>query len=284
MEQNVPRRLQRFYRGGENKAAEEPRRANYYDQPFQNLEQDETESPTGREILKKIPSTNYEDVPIDSTNAEDIKKIEQRNLESKLALEEIEKFKKENKRLPTKEEADQIAESLYSQFKNTDTSPLYEGITPKNVLGQVESKPKHGRHGREEQKTPIAGNEQQKGNKIPSLQDEQKTSSPTGIEDLNLKSMLGKNASEKPKKSEEDEFDLGLDEASGESNASNESEPEEESIEDMSFEEGENCPNCKKTAEKTLYCSKCGAAFCANCAATQGNNLLCPKCGSKIKI
>ncbi len=106
VEEKIPRRLKRFYRTNQT-----PQNNNYnYSDNFnsQNYEQS-----------SKIPTMDYED--IDEKNLQEIKKVEQQSLEEKLALLEIEKFKKENKRMPSKEEQDQLASSLYEQFKNNET-------------------------------------------------------------------------------------------------------------------------------------------------------------------
>ena len=105
-DKNVPRRMRRFYRQGEQAPPEKV----YYS---------EEEKGTG---FGNIPSMEYEDLEkhISDENKKEIRRLEQTDLEQKLALFEVEKFKKENKRLPNKKESQQIADSLYSQFKDSE--------------------------------------------------------------------------------------------------------------------------------------------------------------------
>lgn len=119
-EEKVPRRLKRFYR---------PQNEKNYNSNFNDLNYSKNDD------YSRIPSMDYED--IDEKNLKEIEKIEQKNLEEKLATLEIEKFKKENKRMPNKNEQEQLANSLYEQFKNNpikisqDYDEESEIITPR---------------------------------------------------------------------------------------------------------------------------------------------------------
>jgi hypothetical protein len=113
----MPRRMKRFYR---NKDSENEEYEDYDSEYYgQGRGEDKYNSP-----ISKLPGMDYED--IDKKNENEIKKMEQMNLEEKLALMEVEKFKKEKKRLPNKKEAEGIADNLYEQFKNKDMGELEE--------------------------------------------------------------------------------------------------------------------------------------------------------------
>lgn len=107
---------------------------------------------------------------------------------------------------------------------------------------------------------------------------QQPTESETQLEQLKkmeFKDLLKESEEAKGEKSEEDE----LKELEGEEG--------EESLE--GGEEGaQKCPNCKRLAEKILYCPECGTGFCKQCAKSfkkQGNGEFyqCPGCEAYVK-
>jgi len=103
-ENNIPRRMQRFYREKNKTTAGNE---TYYPE---------------EEYSKILPSMEYEDLEkhLSDENKKEMKRLEQGDLEQKLALFEVEKFKKTNKRLPNKKESQQIADSVYTQLKESD--------------------------------------------------------------------------------------------------------------------------------------------------------------------
>ncbi len=304
----VPRRMMRFYRK-ENSPSMVSGQEQNYDNPQQN--QEEYDSPTGRPILKSIPGMDYQDIEIDKKNLEEIKKIEEKNMEEKLALEQIEIFKKENKRLPTKQESDQIAETLYTQLKNSDDEEVSEQINNplrhEYVEGEVATESRRSRRmarvkGKEilentqklsvqEQRT-----KQRELDKQQRLASQQKKQTPQPVQQTqefvpiqpsseiaDVKSLLEDDLdlTEKKKgKKGEDEFDLGLDDDVPEEQATN---LDSDNIEDISTDE-EECPNCKKDTSKIIYCPKCGTAYCDKCGKKEvTGQYVCPKCGAKTK-
>jgi hypothetical protein len=305
----VPRRVQRFYR---NNSAPQPEN----DYQTEEQKQEEYDSPTGRPILQTIPGMDYQDIEIDKKNMEEIKKIEQKNMEEKLALDQIERFKKENKRLPTKQESDQIAETLYTQLKNSDDEEVSEEM--KNPLrheyieGENEASGQ-GESRRSRRMARIKGKELLENTQKLSVQEQrakqreiekqerllaqqkkhpqqtaqvsqeyapiQPSSEIADVKSL-LEEDLGLEEKGKNKKKGEDEFDLGMDdEVNEEATVNNDS----DNIDDLALDE-EECPNCKKDTSKIIYCPKCGTAYCSNCGKKDvTNQYICPKCGAKTK-
>jgi hypothetical protein len=262
MPENVPRRMMRFYRGAEKKQ-----------QVQENYKEEDFLAPDGRPILSGIPSMSYEDLEIDKKNYEELKKIEERNVEEKLALDEVESFKNKNNRLPNKEESNRIAETLYTQLKNTDMSKIY----PEDDLQPTRGHNRRGNRridrtkGKEEQPPTI--NEGIK-------QEKEQLQQPFSSNIVDVKSLLEDDTDFTSDSKKKDEFDLGLDEDFDENK-----EMIKEDIEDTEedLDKKTKCPNCKKGVEKIIYCSKCGNAFCEKCAKKEGEHIFCPKCNQKIK-
>ncbi|MFA6065218.1 MAG: hypothetical protein WCW44_01365 [archaeon] len=273
---NVPRRLARFYRNGE---APEQTEGQNWQPPAQGQKEilkEDPFAPNGRPLLQEIPSMGYEDLT--NKNYEEIRQVEQTNMEQKLALQEIEKFKRENNRMPTQKESDSIAESLFSQLKNSDMNALYpESAIPGENQQQTQRGGHRGRRGERMEQTPAQ--------KMPSTQKGIPTEEPIQNQPLNeVKDLFGEEESKKGKKKSEDDFDLGLDEDLGNSGNEDISSIEDTGdIEDISLDDKSECPNCKKDTEHIVYCPKCGTAFCEKCGKKQGNEYTCPKCGTKTK-
>lgn len=291
MPENVPRRMMRFYRAGGNPAeGNNPSGENFSQNENYSKNEDYSKSesgedpfaPNGRPLLSKIPSMNYEDV--DSKNAEELKKIQQKNAEERLALGQVEKFKQQYNRLPNKEESDKIAENLYTQLKDTDLSKLY----PEMNLPEEQNYSQSPQDPRSRRLARIKGKDEEKEEKTqapknspPQKPTSQAQSLGIGSELADVKSLLEDESGPKTKKGKAtDEFDIGLDEEDEE-----EAPIEEETndIESIDIKETTNCPNCKKEAEKIIFCPKCGTAYCNNCAKKENGQYICPKCGTKTK-
>jgi len=294
MQQNIPRRLMRFYRGGGNQQTLE-QNTNYDQNNYnqKNTIEEDPFSPTGRPLLGEIPSMSYEDLEKNKKNYEELKHIEQKNMEEKLALDEVERFKKTHNRMPTKEESEKIAETLYTQLKNTDVNALYANVkeNQSQIPGSMEGLPNdYGHETNRRSRRTLRADAKKQGQipttdanlgKEPSIP--QQTSQSVGAEIADVKSLLEDESDEKGKKRKaEDEFDLGLGDDVSSTPEGGEIGGEEE-IENIELSDKEICPNCKKETEKVIYCSKCGAAFCKICAKKEGNNTICPKCGTKTK-
>ncbi len=284
MAEYVPRRLRRFYRKNNEAPQNEEQRysqnvgqdvgswgLNETDQAFNEIEKND---------LEKIPSMSYEDLSIKEKNLKDIAAYEKKNVESSLAENEIEKFKRENKRLPSKQESEKIAENLYVQLKDNpiDYGEQTAGLSRRELR----------RHGRNR------GQEQMLGTAMPGEVPQEQVQKGAEVQKqkvADIKSIIEDEP--RKKKIEADEFDLGLSSEDSDGLSLSEDANDTESIDDlgnMDLNLGEEiCPNCHKNTEKIIYCSKCGAAYCQSCAKkTSGNEakneIICPKCGTKTKI
>jgi hypothetical protein len=279
MEETIPRRLARFNR---NQNSNQQQYSYDNTQPPQNSRQNrfnynQTQKEENFEIdqIKKIPSMDYNDVNLeaDKKNIEELKKIQEKNLVEKLALEEVEKFKVQNKRMPNSKEEEQIAESLYTQLKKDSFN------TQSN--NSIQNNP-HGRNKRRNAETQNMG--QGFDESVPNTATPQQSINQNSNSQVtDIKDLFGDNENDTQKNiNQKDEFDMDIGEVSEIDSIENKVEEELERTETNLNEK--SCPNCKKKTEKVIYCPKCGAAFCTNCAKIQGKDKVCPKCGAKIKI
>jgi hypothetical protein len=184
--ENVPRRLRRFYRSEESNNND-----NYYNQDNYSNTSAKYDDPTFSKG-RSIPTMDYED--IDEKNLNEIKKVEQQSLEEKLAMLEIEKFKKEKNRMPNKDEQEKLASSLYEQFKNNPSDP--DSISEQDVRV-------HGRDRRRGRHNENATNDNLETNVEP-------IESPIVGGTTDIKSLFEDSNSSKNSK-KDDDFDLNLD-------------------------------------------------------------------------
>jgi len=270
MDQTVPRRLARFYRNQNQTQPPEdysnpPLKEDYSQNKFEYTQKDK-QNVFGSNQDKGIPSMDYDDVnlELDKRNLEEIKKLQEKNLVEKLALDEVEKFKVQNKRMPNSKEEEQIAENLYNQLKTNSI----------NTSDQTSSRRRNKKEKTLESQNTVKEFEDTPIKPLPTNYDDSQV---TGVKDL-----FGEDNEKQSKSGEKDEFDISI----GDLNEENDSNKEEDidTIDDTNDEEKSTCPNCKKQTEKIIYCSKCGTAFCINCAKTQENDKLCPKCKTRVKI
>ena len=258
-EKKVPRRMRRFYRSDEQVP----------DNSYSNYSDNGMPPDFGN-----LPSMDYEDLQknMSDENKQEIKRLEQGDLEQKLALFEVEKFKKKNKRLPNKAESQQIADTLYTQFK--DTEDLSADVSK-------EGRRKRGER-RDRNKGPPSKRKRTARNEA--MRDEaarDEAIMPKG----NIKDMFGV-AGTTSGAGIADEFKLDLGGNTGSKNNDDLSELEDlESSDDFSLDSMDDqsaCPSCKQKTDKVIYCSKCGNAFCNKCGLKNGE-LICPKCGTRVK-
>ncbi len=244
MGEGVPRRMRRFQRKEENEEIElgEENDAEY------GAEESEMEENIVRQ------TTGLPDEGNDKKKTMD------------LALKEVKRFKETHKRLPTKEEYDEIAENIYSQLKGEREKERVErrGARVKKHTGRDRRKGKKDEKEEELPKEPvpkpaIGTAADIKGMDIADLFGEGKKKSKVGEGELEGLSDFG---------GEEDEFSM---EGFGDEK-----------------EKKEGCPNCKKPTELIIYCPECGAAYCPACAkkiekAAGKTKYYCPKCGKPIE-
>jgi len=272
-EEEMPRRLARFYRKQNNSNQTNYNEGYSYNEPNQpqrHSNKNEEENYLDQQNLgtsNKIPTMDYEDVDfeMDKKNREEIQKIREKNLVEKLALEEIAKFKVQNNRMPSQKEEEQIAENLFKQLKDNPTETQNQRTHFKRGRNSNTSK---------ETIDSIPGEELESINPI----EEDSLTNSNSVKDL------FKEDAKKSSNTEKDDFDLGISDLDGEEGFDSKETTELDSIKELSLEDESICPNCKKPTEKIIYCPKCGTAFCLNCIKTIGNEKFCPKCGVKIKI
>ena len=125
----VPRRMKRFYREAvdEKRAIDEEyggyESYSYKDEGYTgSLESavkkvESIPAEERKERAESLPTMEYEDLNIDRKNERELRKIGEKETEEKLALFEIEKFKREKKRMPTRKESGQLAENVFEQMK-----------------------------------------------------------------------------------------------------------------------------------------------------------------------
>ncbi len=262
MAEKIPRRMMRFQR---KKGAEEQ---NYSgNENYRQMPQDDALSASGQ-----IPSMNYEDVASSKKNEQEKKKQAQENLE-KIALGKVEEFKKQYNRMPSKEESNQMAESLYSQFKDTNMENISPGDSGEE-MGNENKRGRHHEHMGERNLEKARGAQQGVAQAGPPQQQ-------PSITNTDLKALLGEEG-KKSKKSVSDEFDLNLDEGNDEANNTSAAASEEiGEIEDIEIGDKSICPNCGKETEQIIFCAKCGFSFCEKCSKKEGTKYICPKCGTK---
>ncbi len=288
MSEKVPRRLKRFYRqkgeGEEEQGYSEDYGGNddYYNESKQKsgrrFSREEKEDDFD---IRKIPSMEYEDVKIDEKNIVEIKKIEEKSLEEKLAMLEVEKFKQEKKRLPNKKESEKLADNIYTQLKETPVEELEEKV------GRRSSR-REERHSRREERNSRrhGGNERIPEDMKESNHAEKEVSPPEPV--ANIKDLFSEEEKGGAKKSKKSEFDLGLgpdfEEGVNDTNESGSAGNGDELETIPDFDETSACPSCGKKTDKIIYCPKCGAAYCDSCATQKEGKYICPKCGTKTKV
>ncbi len=238
--EDIPRRLKRFYRQAEKRGEPPPNYEDFYGQ---------FEEGSGREGTKEIVDE------LQGLSPEERKSLYRehrgRNREEKKRIvQEIRNFKNRNKREPSKNEVDAMAESIFPQVK----------------IERNERSGGKGRRGKED------------GNEVRPLREPKEKQS---FEDL-LKE--GEN------KGMGDEMGLGLGDLEKELGMEEEGEELKELKEFSEKEPEKNlCPSCGKKTEKIIYCPSCGNAFCLACAKDleKGGGRMkyrCPKCGKRFTV
>jgi hypothetical protein len=274
-EEKIPRRLKRFYREGKS----QPKEGNL------NSHNRERFNSTEEDYSGRLPSMSYEDLTqkANKENLQEIEKLEKADIEEKLALVEVEKFKKENKRLPTRKESEQIADNLFTQLKENDdvsNAIVHHGRRREqgNEAEVQKEKMPPSRRARSQREQKRSEERAQEEEIIPKGNIKDLFGSANGLGNTNTKNL-------------EKEFSLDLGDGKGEGNEAGEiksfeDEDKNEDIEELNFGEEEldetKCPNCGKKTEQIIYCSKCGAAFCKNCSKKENGNEKCPKCGAIV--
>jgi len=242
---NVPRRLRRFQRKGE-----------VVDDSGIDLDQ-----------------ASY------SAKPEQASKQMDKEVTMQLALDEVEKFKEKNQRLPKKEEYDRIAESIYSQLKDQAQRKKLMERYERKMQKQKEKDARHGRKGRKAKGIPgeeIPAELDERNPAFDELKETSQNLSQKDIKDMSVEDLFGESKDGKVETgstSVDDEFSL-------EGMSDLDSGPEAQAK--------NTCPKCKAPTDKVIYCPGCGAAFCEKCALHVEQigavkTLTCPECSKKVK-
>lgn len=274
MKENMPRRLARFYREQNNQNYnydynKQPQPQNTNQRHSRENNEEDYYLIQSNQIQKdQLPTMDYEDVnlELDKKNREEIQKIREKNLVEKLALEEIEKFKIQNKRMPNQKEEEQIAENLFKQLKETPPEEGSKRYSRQNRNNKQNLKESIG----------IPGEELKE---MESIKEGENNDEHNTVKDL-----FAEDNFKSKKRKENDEFDLGMGDLSETSENKLDNTDDLDSISEFNLEDESICPNCQKSTEKIIYCSKCGTAFCSNCVKMIENEKTCPKCKTKVKI
>jgi len=248
--ENVPRRLRRYYRRGEI--------------PPQDPE-------------KNWASAEKEQSPVERHRKTLEGALKEKN--SRVAEQELRKFREKFRRLPKESEFDEIAENIASQVKSEANGVVSE----KPAAKMRERQGKNAKSANEVQQVPERKVQQEQ--KKPA--DAKKKQS---MEEL-LSGFSGSGVPEdEGKQNDEMSFEdsLGLDSEDLKKSVGEFGDEDSENILKESDAKDISCPNCRSKADHIIFCPNCGAAFCAHCAkaikdAGDKVNYTCPKCGTEFK-
>lgn len=244
MSEEIPRRLRRFYRSGEQE-----------EYNSQNEVEKNQEVPT-----KSTPVNQPEQSRATSMAISELKN-KTKSEAIALTMHEIRRFMRENNRAPQTDEQDEIAENLYHQLKsdltgNEKGSSVADRARARAAQKVEEKKPKE----------TIASSTDGGKNS------EQKMDFSDLLKDDN-------NSNKKAQTLDELELDLSALDLPGDSSSSH---ANENVVIEQENAPG-NCPHCNRPTDSPVYCPNCGNAFCPNCAKqalNQADKILytCPAC------
>ena len=236
---------------------------------------------------------------------------------TKLAFGEMQRFKREHDRLPTRQEIDQIADAIYRQIKQESSEPLQNAGHPRHsFLEERRQRRQSFDQPNAQGQPPAAKNDSGEGLSPAELRrksrldrrrkkTEEEVEPQAGLGPLEEglpkqekmeTELAGMKVSDllSEEKAQQKNISLGADDLFGDSDLGD-LEKELASLEggagsvSKEIEAGNaRCPNCKTRAEDILFCPECGAAFCSHCAKkvenqTDFTNFTCPKCNSAFK-
>lgn len=250
---NIPRRMRRYYRKGE--------------QPPESQRQ------LSPEEMKKMQ--------------EDVKKQS-----SQLAAREIRRFKEKFNRLPKTGEFDEIAENIYNETRNETAQAAKRPLpSQKKLEEELHGRFRHSKTIEEpEQKRQAVKQqvqEERPAEQQAIVRQEQAQKKEVSIAEL----LQGINVEEEPEKKKEglsiDDLNLETDDLK----KSLELLPEDEGSENLLKEvesDINTCPNCGSKTEHLIFCPNCGTAFCTHCAKAAKAmedkiSYTCPKCNAEFK-
>jgi len=264
MGEDIPRRLRRFHRKGQEQEA------------LGSIDIGQDEQGRLAETISRQASLKK--------GAEGSSEITRQ-----LAIEEVEKFKQKHKRRPSRQELGQIAESIYAQLKDKEQR--------KKIVERLDKmdreKEKHGKKGKSKRHRgrPLPGGKV-KGKDFGKAGG--KPVSGTGLDTSEVKALKVEDLFGESEKGKGKPGENPLDEKPGQGTELGKGKEGEFSLNELkgvgeSQEEAKNkCPKCGKETLETVFCPECGAAFCENCAKNvkslgKAKTFICPECNAKVK-
>ncbi len=195
---------------------------------------------------------------------------------TEIAVKEVDKFVNENKRYPSKEEIDKIAESVFEQLKkelNEEQEKRFEDDIDleflKNERQQARRRPSRREKSKVENKSQEKIEEQPEEEQtaaivLPEKEEEEEIGYSENIEKI---AGIEEVASLEDDLSIEDDFD---------------------NVEKEMEEKHGVCPRCKSKTDEIIFCPNCGEAFCNHCAKAietlpEGIKYTCPNCQAMFK-
>ena len=287
-EEDVPRRLRRFQREQQPTAPT---------QSVSRQPRNETRTTRAKEsILQNLKRQLFRQGG--GSQTQDIQKHAQ-----VAAMQQVQKFKEKEGRLPEGNELDEIADNLFDQVRK-NTEELQEPqpkktIQPTQKTGPAANPPAHGRFRRTQQPSaniplpsePLSNARNRRIADQPAAPQPPQPAPTTSVQELFGSSEPKKKPVEK--KPESDDFDLGAltESLGGTEDLEKEMgslEKEMEGIHQGMETEKNKCPTCSTRTEDLAICPKCASIFCSHCAKTAKNlgnaiEYACPKCGKSFR-
>jgi len=303
-EEEIPRRMRRFYRMKEGKPSGEPLHEEAQEKK-ESLKKEARVKPTkeveqwfrdiGKKEEEELVETLYEEEKVSEPKeaegsalekrrgkpekeaAEELYRaskevgIEERAKEAsaELAISKVRGFRERHKRLPTEKESEKLSDTVYEEVKSQFPAEAPE-----------ESK----RHARERTR----GAKKEIGKEEFALpQTEKKKLSISelfGIESEEHPELIEQMSEEPESEKEEKQKEINLEEelkkiAKGEAEGVTREIETEKNV----------CPNCNNKSSEIVFCPNCDAGFCAHCAKSVKpyDNIVvykCPKCSKEFKV
>ncbi len=303
-EEEVPRRMRRFYRTKEGALGEKPLHEEAPEKK-ESLKKEAPIKPTkeveqwfrdiGRKEEEELVETLYEEEKVaepkeageislkkrrgkpEKEAAEELYRaakegsIEERAKEAsaELAISEVRGFRERHRRLPTEKESEKLSDTVYEEVKSR-----FGAEKPEGSKRQARERARGAKKeiGREQFALPQT---EKKKLSISELFGIEETSHPELIEQM----------SEEPEsEKEERQKEISLEEelkkiAKGEAEGITKELETEKNV----------CPNCNNKSSEIIFCPNCNAAFCAHCAKSiksyEGIVVYkCPKCSKEFKV
>lgn len=243
-------------------------------------------------LSKKIPEPRY---------------LSKKTVEEKtdrLALSEMQRFRKEHERAPTRQELERIAESVYLQVKQEAQKKEVHSRHKSRKSFLEQRKKRRGKKEEQVNESGLSIAEQRRERRLKRMgkKEDKKIEDEKGgfepeigekpQESISVKKELeGMDVSDifsEKKESLEPDDVIGEDDFGDlEKELSGLSKGDDLVSKEMSTEKSK-CPNCKTFTQDLVFCPECGTAFCSHCAKKveslgEQTKFTCPKCKKSFK-